>query len=102
MYSKQEKDDHENVKQTIQKLMNWCETKQFTLYKDTGFAYEKLEMNEIIQQFNLYQSNEVIQQRFMNLFFEKIDSEWFIGDINDSDDIKDVDVLQFEIMEYMK
>ena len=85
------------INQIINKLNTWCESKGLDVYKEAGYVYEKLEKEEMILDYNNYVNDaDCVRDKFLNLFFEKIDSEWFLG--TNSDEMCDIEEYEREIL----
>ena len=85
------------INQIINKLNAWCESKGLEVYKEAGYVYEKLEKEEMILDYNNYVNDaDCVRDKFLNLFFEKIDSEWFLG--TNSDEMCDIEEYEREIL----
>jgi hypothetical protein len=85
------------INQIINKLNTWCESKGLEVYKEAGYVYEKLEKEEMILDYNNYENDaDCVRDKFLNLFFEKIDSEWFLG--KNSDEMCDIEEYEREIL----
>ena len=85
------------INQIINKLNAWCESKGLDVYKEAGYVYEKLEKEEMILDYNNYVNDaDCVRDKFLNLFFEKIDSEWFLG--TNSDEMCDIEEYEREIL----
>ena len=85
------------INQIINKLNAWCESKGLEVYKEAGYVYEKLEKEEMILDYNNYENDaDCVRDKFLNLFFEKIDSEWFLG--TNSDEMCDIEEYEREIL----
>ena len=92
------------INQIINKLNAWCESKGLDVYKEAGYVYEKLEKEEMILDYNNYVNDAngdrdkylSVRDKFLNLFFEKIDYEWFLG--TNSDEMCDIEQYEREIL----
>ena len=90
-------DDFENM---MQKFNSWLFKHELSINQESGFHIVPLSNNEIKSDFLKYQCVELGNQKFLNLFFEKIDTEWYLVS-NCSNEPVDIEEYQEELQRYM-
>lgn len=96
-----EKNENIEVKRIIDKFNGWLFKSEFNISKENGFHLVPLTISEIQNEFNNYETSlDVPSEKFLNLFFEKIDSEWYLIN-NDTNEPVDIEEIQQDLQKYM-